>query len=87
MKKSLVVLVPLALLLGTAVGARSDDGKPQAPGQTEKPVKAMAVSLPGGEEGIGFDDIVYAPAMHQVIVPAVLSRKSWKRSLTNANPW
>jgi DNA-binding beta-propeller fold protein YncE len=41
-----------------------------APGQTETPVKAVAVSLPGGEQGIGFDDIVYAPAMKQVIVPA-----------------
>ena len=70
MKKSLVVLVSLALLLGMAGSARSDDGKPNAPGQTENPVKAVAVSLPGGEEGIGFDDIVYAPALHQVIVPA-----------------
>ena len=70
MKKSLVVLVSLALVLGMAGSARSDDGKPQAPGQTENPVKAVAVSLPGGEEGIGFDDIVYAPALHQLIVPA-----------------
>ena len=70
MNKSLVVLVSLALLLGMAGSARSDDGKPKAPGQKGNPVKAVAVSLPGGEEGIGFDDIVYAPALHQVIVPA-----------------
>ena len=70
MKKSLAALVSLAFLLGMAGSAGSDDGKPQAPGQTEKPVKAEAVSLPGGEQGIGFDDIVYAPALHQVIVPA-----------------
>src|SRR5438034_8100642 len=70
MNKSLVVLVSLALLLGMAGSARSDDGKPKAPGQKGNPVKAGAVSLPGGEEGIGFDDIVYAPALHQVIVPA-----------------
>jgi len=69
MKKSLVVLVSLALL-GMAGSARSDDRTPKTPGQTENPVKAVAVSLPGGEEGIGFDDIVYAPALHQVIVPA-----------------
>jgi DNA-binding beta-propeller fold protein YncE len=56
--------------LGIAGSAVSDDGKPQAPGQTEKPVKPEAVSLPGGEQGIGFDDIVYAPVLHQVIVPA-----------------
>ena len=70
MKNSFVVLVSLALLLGMVGSAGSNDGKPQASGQTEKPVKAVAVSLPGGEEGIGFDDIVYAPALHQVIVPA-----------------
>jgi len=70
MNKSLVVLVSLALLLGMAGSARSDDGKPKAPGQKENPVRAVAVSLPGGEQGIGFDDIVYAPALHQVIVPA-----------------
>ena len=70
MNKSLVVLVSLALLLGMAGSARSDDGKPKAPGQKENPVKVVAVSLPGGEQGIGFDDIVYAPALHQVIVPA-----------------
>ena len=70
MKKSLVVMVSLAFLLSMARSAGSAEGKPQAPGQTEKPVKAEAVSLPGGEQGIGFDDIVYAPALHQVIVPA-----------------
>src|SRR6516165_10883023 len=70
MKKSLIVLVWLALLLGMAGSARSDDGKPKRAGQTENPVKAVAVSLPEGEERIGFDDIVYTPALHQVIVPA-----------------
>lgn len=70
MKKRSVVLVSLALLLGMTGSARSDDGKPKAPGQEENPVKAGAVSLPGGEAGIGFDDIVYAPALHRVIVPA-----------------
>jgi hypothetical protein len=70
MRKSLFVLVSLAFLLGIAGSAGSDDGKPQTPGQTEKPVKPEAVSLPGGEQGIGFDDIVYAPALQQVIVPA-----------------
>src|SRR5207248_3498828 len=70
MNKSLIVLVSLAPLLGMAGSARGDDGKPKAPGQKESPVRAVAVSLPGGEQGIGFDDIVYAPALHQVIVPA-----------------
>jgi len=70
MQERVIVLVSLALLLGTAGSARSSDGKPKALGQTEKPVKTEAVSLSGGEQGIGFDNIVYAPAMKQVIVPA-----------------
>ena len=70
MKKSLVVLVLLALLLGTTRNARSDDGKPKAPRETENPVKAVAVSLSRGQENIGFDDIVYTTALQQVIVPA-----------------
>jgi DNA-binding beta-propeller fold protein YncE len=70
MKKSLVILVSLAWLLSMTGSARSHDGKPTAPGQTGNPVKVAAVSLPGGEKGIGFDDIVYTPALHQVIVPA-----------------
>jgi DNA-binding beta-propeller fold protein YncE len=70
MKKGFVILVSLALLLGMAGSARSDARKPEAPGQTENPIKAVAVSLSEGKGGIGFDDIVYAPALHQVIVPA-----------------
>jgi DNA-binding beta-propeller fold protein YncE len=70
MKKHLFVLVSLAFLLGMAEGAQSGDGKPKAPGQMEKPVKAVGVSLSGGQEKIGFDDIAYAPVLHQVIVPA-----------------
>lgn len=70
MNKGSVILVSLAWLLGITGIARSDAENSNVPGQTENPVKAEAVSLPGGEEGIGFDDIVYAPALHQVIVPA-----------------
>ena len=70
MSNSLVVLVALALSLGVAGAARSDDGKPNAAGQNENPLQPVAVSLPGGEQGIGFDDIVYSPALRQVIVPA-----------------
>jgi DNA-binding beta-propeller fold protein YncE len=67
---SLLVPVLLALLLAAAGAARGDDPNPTAPGQTRNPLKAEAISLPGGEEGIGFDDIAYASALHQVIVPA-----------------
>ena len=70
MNKGLGVLASLALLPGMAGSVRSEDGKPKAAGQTENPVRAAPLSLPGGEKGIGFDDIVYVPGLHQVIVPA-----------------
>src|SRR6516162_6986314 len=71
MKKSLIVPVSLAaLLLGMAGSARSDDERSKRAGQTENPVKAVAVSLSESAGHIGFDVIVYAPALHQVIVPA-----------------
>ena len=31
---------------------------------------AQRVALPGGEAGIGFDDLRYSPALHRVLVPA-----------------
>jgi len=70
MKRNVVVLISLAWSLGVAGSARSDDQKPNAAQPTGNPVKAVPVSLPGGERGIGFDDIVYAPAMQQILVPA-----------------
>ena len=70
MKQSLVVLVSLAALLAQMGIARTADEKSKSPGQKENPLKAVAVSLPGGAEGIGFDDIVYSAALQQVIVPA-----------------
>jgi DNA-binding beta-propeller fold protein YncE len=70
MKRSLAASVSLALLLGMAGTARSDDGKLETAGPAQNPIKVEKVSLPGGEKGIGFDDIAYATALNQVIVPA-----------------
>ena len=70
MEQSLVVLFSLALSLGLGATAQSAAEQPNAPEQRENALKAVAVSLPGGQEGTGFDDIVYAGALHQVIVPA-----------------
>jgi len=33
-------------------------------------LKATAVSIPGGEGGIGFDDLVFSSELHKVLVPA-----------------
>src|SRR3954470_11130763 len=32
--------------------------------------KPAVLALPGGEAGIGFDDLVFAPALHRVLAPA-----------------
>ena len=33
-------------------------------------LQSSAVTIPGGEEGIGFDDLVYSSDLHKVLVPA-----------------
>jgi DNA-binding beta-propeller fold protein YncE len=33
-------------------------------------LQSTAVSIPGGEGGIGFDDMAYSPDLHKVLVPA-----------------
>jgi len=33
-------------------------------------LKSTAVAIPGGEEGIGFDDMVFSSELHKVLVPA-----------------
>lgn len=77
------IAVPFAAVLGFGF---------QAAGQTEKPVKAEEVSLPGGEQGIGFDDIVYAPSLHQIIAPAAQTGRVYlidpaTRSLESCAVW
>src|SRR5579871_3072568 len=32
--------------------------------------KPTSLAIPGGDAGIGFDDLVYAPALERVLVPA-----------------
>jgi len=72
MRKS-PILVSLVMLLGMIGTARAQDVGAGAPGNTGNSIKVSAVPLPGGEKGIGFDDIVYAPDLKQVIVPAAQS--------------
>jgi hypothetical protein len=33
-------------------------------------VAAKSIALPGGKGGIGFDDLMYSPSLHRVLVPA-----------------
>src|SRR5512143_3126102 len=46
------------LLLGTTAVAKPEIAKP------------TKLALPGGEGGIGFDDMMFSPSLHRVIAPA-----------------
>src|SRR5436309_11580452 len=41
-----------------------------APGGAGEPSKATPIPLPGGEGGIGFDDLSFAPTLGKLLVPA-----------------
>jgi hypothetical protein len=59
-------LIPCALLLAASVTAQPKP--PQAP-PPPKPT-AEPVPLPGGEGGIGLDDLSYSPMLDRVLIPA-----------------
>lgn len=52
---SLIAAVLVTLMAATACAA---------------PPSVLPVPLPGGEGGIGFDDLVFAPGLHRLLVPA-----------------
>jgi DNA-binding beta-propeller fold protein YncE len=72
MKSPLYLLVTLLL----AAGARAQQMPPTTPEplrEVEKPAPKLAAEpfpLPGGEGGIGLDDLAFAPGLRQVVVPA-----------------
>src|SRR3569623_2663201 len=41
-----------------------------SPARAEAPPPSGAISIPGGEAGIGYDDLQYAPALKRILVPA-----------------
>lgn len=58
------LLAAAALLL--AASPRPPSGPPAAPPE----LTARPVAIPGGEGGVGFDDLGFAPALGKVLVPA-----------------
>ena len=40
------------------------------PISSDPSLQSTAVAIPGGEGGIGFDDLVFSPELHKVLVPA-----------------
>lgn len=60
-----------ALVVLAFLTAPVDAGMPpHGPVRKESTVKALPVSLPGGEGGIGFDDLCFAPALGKLLIPA-----------------
>jgi DNA-binding beta-propeller fold protein YncE len=55
------------LLVGVAAGCSSSPA--QGPAARDAPA-ATAIALPGGDGGIGFDDLSYSPRLARVLVPA-----------------
>jgi hypothetical protein len=44
--------------------------RPSAPTGTQQEISAVPFPLPGGAGGIGFDDLIFAPSLGRVLVPA-----------------
>jgi hypothetical protein len=56
--------VALALMLAPAVASAAPHG---APRKIEGP---LSIFIPGGERGVGFDDLRFSPALHMILAPA-----------------
>jgi len=63
----LPALAALAALNGGAAGAEDKDHRERASGAV---LRTLPVPLPGGDGGIGFDDLGFAPALGKLLVPA-----------------
>jgi hypothetical protein len=55
----LFLVILFAAMINPAFAASSDST-----------LKSTVVAIPGGEKGVGFDDLVYSPELHKVLVPA-----------------
>ena len=78
-KRPLVTGMGLALAMGTLAAARAvppTHGKavPEAPPKPQVE-RRVAVEIPGGQGGIGFDDLQYSPFLGKVLLPAGLTGK------------
>ncbi|HET7041625.1 MAG TPA: hypothetical protein VFI13_06390, partial [Gemmatimonadales bacterium] len=72
MKPPLYFLATL-LLASAALAQQTPPVTPEPLREVEKPapkLKAEPFPLPGGEGGIGLDDLAFPPGLRQVVVPA-----------------
>jgi DNA-binding beta-propeller fold protein YncE len=72
MKRPFHLLASLLLASG-ALAQQLPPAHPEPLREAEKPapkLQAEPFPLPGGEGGIGLDDLAFAPGLHQVVVPA-----------------
>ncbi len=68
MNRSEILLVTAALLLPAGLHAAPPPAAAPPPPTPE--LTAHPVAVPGGEGGVGFDDLAFAPALGKVLVPA-----------------
>lgn len=69
---SQVVAVLVALTAATTGAAPPSKPAPQAASSQKATAvrPAVPIPLPGGEGGIGFDDLTFSPGLHRLLVPA-----------------
>src|SRR5436305_2572139 len=66
-------LLAMLLLASGALAQQLPPAHPEPPREAGKPapkLKAEPLPLPGGEGGIGLDDLIFPPGLRQVVVPA-----------------
>jgi hypothetical protein len=64
------ILAVLLALLAAHGGTSQPSAAPASRESSTAVLKALPVNLPGGEGGIGFDDLGFAPALGKLLVPA-----------------
>ena len=65
-----LVALAVAACLGAGPGDAAAAQTAHAAEPTPAEIAAAPVALPGGDGGIGFDDLLFAPALGRVLVPA-----------------
>ena len=70
-RQSLSVLLPFVVACSHATIGPTSEAVPTDPidGSVANTTDPLTVVLPGGELGIGFDDLRYSPSLHRVLVP------------------
>ncbi len=64
-----IALLKAALLVGTAAAGGAGLAPPPAVAAPARPA-VPSIAVPGGEAGVGYDDLQYAPELNRILAPA-----------------